>query len=65
MVTSPVTPTAIWAASVAAELNSRLFDELVYFPLIEREFVVTPAEEAALTRQYNAQAYSVATVEEF
>ena len=58
-------PTAIWAASVAAELNSRLWDTVVYFPLIAVEFVVTPAEEAALIRQYNAQAYSVASVEEF
>ena len=52
------------ARACAHRLNSRLFGELVYFPLVEREFVVTLAEETRLNRRYQAEEYLVVETHE-
>jgi hypothetical protein len=50
------------ANAVAHRLNSRLFDAVVYFPLVEVEFVVSMEQEAALNRQYRAEEFEVVRV---
>jgi len=50
------------ARSVAQRLNSRLWDAVVYFPLVEAEFVVSVKREADLNRQYRAEEFEVVRV---
>lgn len=51
------------AANAAAHrLNSRLFDAVVYFPLVEVDFVVSMEQEAALNRQYREEEFEVVRV---
>ncbi len=50
------------ARGVAHDLNTRLYDTLVYFPLVRDKFVVTPAQEAELHRQFNEEAFEVVQI---
>lgn len=50
------------ARAVAHRLNSRLWDAVVYFPLVEVEFVVSMEQEAALNRQYLAEEFEVVRI---
>lgn len=50
------------AKAVAQRLNSRLWDAVVYFPLVEVEFVVSMEQESALNRQYAAEEFEVVRV---
>ena len=47
------------AKAVAQRLNSRLWDAVVYFPLVEVDFVVSTKQEADLNRQYLEEAFEV------
>ena len=55
-------PDPACARAVAQRLNSRLFDAVVYFPLVEVDFVVSMEQEAALNRQYLAEEFGVVRV---
>lgn len=50
------------AKATAHRLNSLLWDAVVYFPLVEVEFVVSMEQEAALNRQYLAEEFEVVRV---
>jgi hypothetical protein len=68
VVTSPVHgdfaafATAGSAKAAAHRLNSRLFDAVVYFPLVEMGFVVSMKQEADLNRQYREEEFEVVRV---
>ena len=50
------------AFATAHRLNSRLFDAVVYFPLVEAHFVVSMEQEADLNRQYREEEFEVVRV---
>lgn len=50
---------AMIARAVAQRLNSRLWDAVVYFPLVEVDFVVSKEQEAELNRQYLEEEFEV------
>lgn len=50
------------ANAVAHRLNSRLFDAVVYFPLVEMGFAVSVKRETDLNRQYRAEEFEVVRV---
>lgn len=47
------------AYAYAGDLNRTLFDQIVYFPLIEANFSVAIPREMELNRQYNEQQYFI------
>ena len=52
----------VLANATAHRLNSQLWDAVVYFPLVEAEFVVSMAQESSLNRQYQEEQFEVVRV---